>query len=311
MNFEEADRRVKRINRKKFEEIADNIEEIAQFVKEGQLQEKFECYQLDNFERLTKKQNYIIWGAGKLGKKIFKTLTLLNKKVDFWCAKSIEDTGIDGMKIVSTTEALNGYQNQIIIIASRKYRGEIIDSIMAYNADLKSAIFEFDAYQYGRLYNEEYKKKSIVSYPPLWMTIGITSACANKCLFCAYHGEDAKKLSNVYGMSYMLSYKDFTRIVDMAKKGGVPQIHVCGTGEPFINPQVIEMIDYAISKYGEISLQTDFWKELYDRKGYLDKLIEREKYITYIATDVLSSVPEEHERIKQGASYDEFLEMME
>ena len=65
-----------------------------------------------------------------------------------------------------------------------------------------------------------YRRKAIATNPPYHITIGISSACNNKCLFCSYHGEDAKDKSNVYNLPFMLSIDEFKRIADMAYRGG-------------------------------------------------------------------------------------------
>lgn len=160
-------------------------------------------------------------------------------------------------------------------------------------------------------YREECGKKAVLSYPPRHITIGVTSACNNKCMFCSYHGNDAKEKSNVYGLPFMLSYEDFVRMVDMAYKGGVPRVHVCGTGEPFLNPRILDMLDYVIKVYGKVSFQSNFWKKLYDEKGFLDEIVKRADKIECITTDILSCDPKEHEMIKNGASYEELLGQLE
>lgn len=159
-------------------------------------------------------------------------------------------------------------------------------------------------------FKSEYMKKAKLSYPPPSMTIGITSACNNKCLFCSYHGEDARDSSEVYNIPFMLSVSDFRKIVDMAYQGGVKRVHVCGTGEPFLNPAVLEMLNYVIDTYQSVSFQTNFWKALFDKNNYLDEIVKRADYISYIATDVCSSLPEEHEYIKKGSRYNELLESL-
>lgn len=160
-------------------------------------------------------------------------------------------------------------------------------------------------------FKAEYLKKAKLSYPPLHITIGVTSACNNKCLFCAYHGEAAKNKSNVYGLPFMLSLIDFKKIVNMAKSGGVKRVHICGTGEPFYNPDILKMIDYVIETYGKVSLQTNFALDLFDKFDYLDAVIKRGKCIEYITTDICSGEPSEHDFIKRGSKYDELLDSLE
>lgn len=65
-----------------------------------------------------------------------------------------------------------------------------------------------------------HKKKAVLSSPPMRVTIGVASACNNRCLFCSYHGEDAKNNSNVYNLPFMLSMEDFKKAVDMSFRGG-------------------------------------------------------------------------------------------
>lgn len=160
-------------------------------------------------------------------------------------------------------------------------------------------------------YQNEYLKEAVLTYPPRHITIGVTSACNNKCLFCSYHGDAAKEQSKVYNLPFMLSMEDFKRIVNMAYYGKVSKVHVCGTGEPFLNSSILEMLDYVIEKYGQVSFQSNFWKQLFVKKGYLDEIIKRADKISYIATDVCSSLPEEHNYIKQGSNYNELLDALE
>lgn len=293
-------------------ELIDSIDKIEVYMRNIDFKNEFSCYQLDNFEYIHKSNKYIVWGFGADGKKIYRLFKLLNKEVVIWCDKNALNLEmINGIKIKTLEEAFENHSNEIILLASRKKRSEMLEIIEKEVKNLKPFVFEYNRMQAYHKHDKEYKKKSILSYPPLWITIGITSACKNHCLFCSYHGEDAKRNSNTYGLPFMLAYNDFIKIVDMAKESGVPDIHICGTGEPFYNPEIINMIDYVIQKYGEVSLQTEFCKDLFEKKKYLDELIKRERYITYISTDVLSSKAEEHDAIKKGASYKELLEIMD
>jgi 2-iminoacetate synthase ThiH len=160
-------------------------------------------------------------------------------------------------------------------------------------------------------FKRERYKKSVLSYPPRSVTIGITSYCNNKCVFCAYHSHDAKGKSNVHGLNYNLYLNDFKRIVDMCYEGRVPHVHICGTGEPFFNKEILNMIDYSINVYGKASIQTNFWKPLFEKKDYYNEIIKRAKHIEYITTDILSGNPGQHNELKKGSSYYDVLYAME
>jgi len=162
-----------------------------------------------------------------------------------------------------------------------------------------------------RRFEEEFYKKAIVSYPPRHVTIGVTSFCNNNCVFCAYHSLDAKDSSNVYGLNFNLSFDDFTRIIDMCYRGRVPDTHICGTGEPFINKDILKMIDYSIKRYGKASVQTNFHRPIFEKNNYYDELIKRSVHISYITTDVLSGDPDQHNEMKKGSNYEDVLFAME
>ncbi|MCR2045719.1 radical SAM protein [Acetatifactor muris] len=271
------------------------------------------CHQLEHFEKLSHRKKYIVIGAGKDGNELVRLLNVMGKEITNWGDNSKDKIGknVYGYVIHSVDDILKRYSGEVILIASRKYEIELLNQVLEYKIELKSSIFDYDEIYTRGMWARESRKKAVLSYPPMKITIGITSACPNKCLFCSYHGEAAREVSNTYNLPYMLSYKDFCKMIDMAKQGGVPHIHICGTGEPFVNPEVLKMIDYVIKNYGYVSLQTDFWKELFQKRDYLNEIIKREKYITYIATDILSSKEEEHNAIKQGMKYCDLMDMLE
>ena len=302
-----------RMSRYSLWEMVDRFDEIIKFAQMQEFLENFSCNQLDNYEYRVKSNKYLIWGAGEDGIRIVKLLKLLNKEVSSWYDSNENKIGTfaDKMMIQSSEEMTSNFNKEIILVASRKYEYEIMQQIDNCDNKLKQNIFQYDEVYATNKRKEEFKKKAVLSYPPRWITIGVTSACTNKCLFCSYHGDAAKDYSNAYGLPYMLSLSDFRRIVDMAKEGMVPEIHICGTGEPFLNQDILPMIDYVIEKYGEVSLQTDLWKTIFEKKNYIDEIIKRQKHIKYISTDILSSIPEEHERIKQGSSYKEIMDSLE
>lgn len=160
-------------------------------------------------------------------------------------------------------------------------------------------------------FEAEFLKKAVLSYPPRHVTIGITSSCNNRCVFCAYHSDDAKESSNVYGLHYNLCLSDFKKMVDMCYSSRVPHVHICGTGEPFFNNEVLKMMDYCIAIYGKTSIQTNFHRPLFEKKNYLDEIRKRAKGIEYITTDILSGDPQQHNELKKGSNYEDVLNAME
>jgi MoaA/NifB/PqqE/SkfB family radical SAM enzyme len=97
----------------------------------------------------------------------------------------------------------------------------------------------------------------------------------------------------------------------MCYRGRVPRIHICATGEPFLHPDILEIVDYAIEVYGTTSIQTDFFRPIFEKNNYLAEIIKRQDYISYITTDILSGDPKVHERLKKGSCYEDVLSSME
>lgn len=163
----------------------------------------------------------------------------------------------------------------------------------------------------ARAFEAEAGRVAVVSYPPRHVTIGVTSACPNRCVFCAYHAEDARGHSRVSDLPFRLELDVFRRMVDLCHAGRVPRVHICGTGEPFTHRDILAMIDYVIDVYGEASVQTNFERRLFAARGYLAALLERAGKLSYITTDLMSGDPATHERLKLGSRYADVLDAME
>lgn len=300
-----------RMSRESLWTLVDQIEVIQSLYENELFRSHFKMEELERFEsEAAPFSGYAVWGAGEDGRKIVRLLKLLKKPISFWCDKKLAGSLVDDEKIVSLEEGMSEFGNSILILGARKYEAEMLQQLQKEFPQQSARVLEGERQRSELPYYEEYCKKAVLSSPPRWLTIGVSSACNNKCLFCAYHGEDAKGNSNVYGIPHMLSLSDFKRIVDMAKEGEVPSIHICGTGEPFMNPHILEMMDYVIERYGKVSIQTNFAKSVFEKNHYLDEIIKRSESISHITTDVLSSSSEVHDFIKRGAKYSELLESL-
>lgn len=277
------------------------------------------------------KSNVYIYGNGYECKKVLQRIRQIPELVNvkgIIVSKKEQEFGIENIRLYEFPQ-IEKYD--FIIIAVYNWRdvyqilktknvddAQIILSVDIYknnlkfpddfiNRDTNFKIIDNEYYHIHEAYAREYKKEAILHYPPRSITIGVTSVCKNKCLFCAYHGEDFKNSSKVYGLPFSLSLSKFKKIVDMAYEGHVPHVHVCGTGEPFANPQILDMLDYVIYKYGLVSVQTEFWPEIFRKHNYLKELCNRQKYIEYITTDLFSANESIHNDIKRGTKLSELL----
>lgn len=157
-------------------------------------------------------------------------------------------------------------------------------------------------------YLAERMKQAVVSYPPRWATLAISSRCTNRCVFCSYHSLDARGgRSNVYGLEYSMSLERFKALVDFFHAGRVPHVHICSTGETLLHPDVMAMIDYAVEVQGDASFQSNFNRKVLERGGLMPQILERRHKISYIATDIHAGDASSFESIKRGSSFADLL----
>ena len=150
-------------------------------------------------------------------------------------------------------------------------------------------------------------------YPPRHISITITGACTNQCVYCCHHSLDSRDdpaSKHLYNLKFTLSYGDFCRMVDIAYQARVPHIHIVAAGEPFLHKDIMKMMDYVIEKYGEVSFQSNFDKRIFEENNLVKAIVDRADYITYITTDILSSDPGKHQEIKKGSNYKDLLGIM-
>lgn len=163
-----------------------------------------------------------------------------------------------------------------------------------------------------RRFKREFYKKAKLSYPPRQVTIGVSGYCDNKCVFCAYHSEDAGKSgSHTYKIPYLLTLEDFKKMIDMCFEARVPRVHICASGETFFNRDIFEMMDYQIAVYGRVSFQTNFSNRFFNDHNLLDEIVKRGDSVSGITTDVLSGDPDIHNVMKRGSDYESVMSSME
>lgn len=213
---------LKRISMLPLWDMVHEVDKIESYIKEQKDNKKCICYSLEHHEEKSQQNKYIVVGAGKDGKDFVKLLTLMGKDIVAWCDNSKEKSGsvLYGHTVIAVEDALHICSNEIILIATRKFEIDILEQILNIRPELKNNIYDFNEIYARGMWSREAGKNAVLSYPPMWITIGVTSACPNKCLFCSYHGEAAKEASKTYGLHYMLSYKDFCKMIDMAFRGG-------------------------------------------------------------------------------------------
>ena len=96
------------------------------------------------------------------------------------------------------------------------------------------------------------KKKQ--TYFPQYLLIEPTSICNLRCVMCFQ--QDKSFSSNKKYMGKM-DINLFKEIIDQAEKGGTKSITLASRGEPTLNSNLPEMLDYIKGKFLELKLNTN------------------------------------------------------
>ncbi len=96
-------------------------------------------------------------------------------------------------------------------------------------------------------------KYLILDYPPL-LQIEIASRCNYKCVFCYQSDESFTEKDSKY-MGFM-DIDLFKMLIDQIE-GNIPYITFASRGEPTLNPNFIEMLEYCKGKFLDIKLNTN------------------------------------------------------
>jgi pyruvate-formate lyase-activating enzyme len=107
-----------------------------------------------------------------------------------------------------------------------------------------------------------------------------------------------------------MSYDVFKKIVNKCYTAKIPHIHICGNGEPTINPDFLKCLDYVIKKYGHVSFQSNFDSKIYENKNLVKEIIKRKKYIDYITMDLVGYDRSTHNNLKLGSDIKSIIEIM-
>lgn len=124
---------------------------------------------------------------------------------------------------------------------------------------------------------------------PIHLQIETSRVCNLKCRMCEYsYGENKEKL---------MSLEDFTKII--SKFSYLDSLDLTGIGEPFCNPDFIQMVRAAKDKGLRVEFSTNgtLLKEI-----YMDELIDIE--VDKICFSMDAATKKTYENIRIGASFD-------
>jgi radical SAM protein with 4Fe4S-binding SPASM domain len=142
---------------------------------------------------------------------------------------------------------------------------------------------------------EEYKIKDGAERFPLLIAISASNVCNAECPKCVY--TQNKNLRKVYGSEPFMKPLIFDKIADEAGKFKA-LIRISGTGEPLLNPDIIDEIEYAKGVGARIGLITN--GSLLNEKK-IKRILEAEVDAIEYSIDAMDE--ENYAKIRVGLEY--------
>ena len=142
---------------------------------------------------------------------------------------------------------------------------------------------------------EEFGIKKGAERFPLLMALSVSNVCNSKCPTCVY--TQNPELRKSYGSEPFMKPEVFNKIADEAGKYH-SMMRISGTGEPFVNPDLVEEIEYAKKAGAGVGVITN--GSLLDEEK-IKRLLEVEVDAIEYSIDAMD---EEHYNIvRQGLDY--------
>src|ERR1700722_4109469 len=162
----------------------------------------------------------------------------------------------------------------------------------------------FSAQQYKTYSKQHVTPEEFVVHrqlaPSAYLVTGVTKVCNAKCTFCAY----PKVVANKTLETGVMSFEGFKKAVDeWAKLGGQSLNLTPVVGDPLVDPNLLQKVDYAVNKAGlkDVYLTTN--AILINKNDTYKKLIDLGIAAVFISTQGASK--EVYEKIYGVKHYDE------
>ncbi len=125
---------------------------------------------------------------------------------------------------------------------------------------------------------------------PSHVTINIEGRCNYRCAYCIFHGPDRFESYK----KWWLDYDQARRQIDAVRSafGKDTHIHICGTGEPFLNRDIFKVLDY-LNQIGNRPTVLTNGSRIVSRK--IDQILDAN--LKWLATDLDTLDPEEYRYI--------------
>lgn len=219
--------------------------------------------------------------------------------VNFLNAKTFDKNYyINRLKEQTSTQELEIETKEILnTIISSLQSGEytLNSQEMKFIENYPEKIVDYIIYRYKfRIYPE----KAILTDFPVYMLIEPTSICNLRCKMCFQTDKFFSEKENM-GFIDLDFYKS---LIDQAVEGGTKALTMASRGEPLLNKNFAQMLDYANGKFFELKVNTNCM--LMDEK-MSHKLLEND--ISDLVFSIDSADKNQYENIRVGAKFDTVL----
>ena len=103
---------------------------------------------------------------------------------------------------------------------------------------------------------------------PIYAEISTSGACNHRCTFCS--------VDYIGYKSVFLSEEVLERLIDGCASIGIRSLMFAGDGEPFLNPSISNVVDYAFRRSIDISFTTN---AVHIRRDFIDKHLHKVSWI--------------------------------
>lgn len=169
-------------------------------------------------------------------------------------------------------------------------------------SDIKWQKEDDETYQEYRRKWQDNPKNFIVERGPIHLDIETSSACNLRCPMCSCTVEQNKGINRAYNPGFM-SMELFKKVLDDAAEVGVYSIKLNWRGEPLLNPNIVEMVQYA-KKKGIIDIMINTNAVLLDEKigrGLIEAGLDK----IFFSVDSIDK--EKYEKIRIGANFEKVI----
>ncbi len=190
--------------------------------------------QYDTYTNVKKVKKVIVWGIGSHMNSLLNSFLNLENYILAFVDKYSKQTRLAGIQVISPLE-LKNYKDFQIVIAVKGQFGEIYNELIHRFSWDKKKIFSSHEW-ICHLYRE-----NKILLRPTQVRLEICTLCQLDCTYCPMRIDNYGTIGKGW-----LSFRTFKEFID--KYAFIRQIEISNFGEPFLNPDLKNILRYSYEK---------------------------------------------------------------